>query len=309
MSPKIIKIEPQGFCFGVLRALRMMQDLAISNPPKPCYLVGNLVHNRFVKQFLEHQGFIIEEGLDKEAIIDTINEGTVVFTAHGIDEKIKEKAINKGLNIVDTTCPFVTKSFSMIKEYLAQGYEIIYLGKTTHPETDAALSISPKVHLIESATDIDNLVIDSPKIALTNQTTMSKFDMEMVEKAVIEKYPQTVIMDKVCYATKIRQEVMRKIAGEATESGEKVLFIVVGDTTSNNTHKLWETSKRFSGQDACLVENLDDLPFEALSQYDTIYLTSGTSTPNVIVEEIYRYLLTGNFEPQKSVLSPFDYYR
>ena len=91
MPPKIIRIEPQGFCFGVLRALRMMQDLTHINPPKPWYLIGNLVHNRFVKQFLTHNGFIIEEDRNKEAVIDRINEGTVVFTAHGIDDKIKEK--------------------------------------------------------------------------------------------------------------------------------------------------------------------------------------------------------------------------
>ena len=101
-------------------------------------------------------------------------------------------------------------------------------------------------------------------------------------------------MDKVCYATKIRQEVMRKVAGEAKESGQKCLFVIVGDPISNNTRKLSETAKRFSGQDVCLVEHLDDLPFESLVLYDTIYLTSGTSTPNVIVEEIYQYLLSGN---------------
>lgn len=309
MPPKIIRIEPQGFCFGVLRALRMMQDLTHINPPKPWYLIGNLVHNRFVKQFLTHNGFIIEEDRNKEAVIDRINEGTVVFTAHGIDDKIKEKAQNKGLHIIDTTCPFVGKSFSMIKEYLSHGYDIIYLGKTTHPETEAALSISPQVHLIEDLSDIEKLKIQNPKIALTNQTTMSKFNMEAVEAAVAKKYPQTVIMDKVCYATKIRQEVMRKVAGEAKESGQKCLFVIVGDPISNNTRKLSETAKRFSGQDVCLVEHLDDLPFESLVLYDTIYLTSGTSTPNVIVEEIYQYLLSGNFEPKKSVLSPLDYYR
>lgn len=302
---EIVKLEPLGFCFGVVRALNFVKE-SISNNSKPIYLIGNLVHNRFVSEYLKDLGIIIKDEINKEKIIDEINDGTVIFTAHGISKAIKDKAIQKKLNVIDTTCPFVNKSFALILEKINDNYEVLYLGKKNHPETIAALSLSPKVHLIESSDDLDKLFPLTGKVALTNQTTMSPLDLDLIKSIALKKFPQLNLIKKTCFATNERQEILRQVALKAKNEGQ-VAFIVIGDKTSNNTKKLTETASSLSGKDVFQVETLNDLPFNKLKFYKKIYLTSGTSTPYAIVEEIYEYLIKGEFVSTKSQLQLKDY--
>lgn len=291
---EIVKVGPLGFCFGVVRALKMAESAL--NQKKPIYLIGNLVHNHFVNEHLKSLGIIIKDDINKSKIIDEIEEGTVIFTAHGIDERVKRKASLKGLNIIDSTCPFVNKSFKLITDKINEGFEIIYLGKKNHPETVAAVAISSNIHLVETINDLDQLNIKAAKIALTNQTTMSPLDIETIESFALKKYPNLVIIEKACYATKERQVELSKAALNA-KNENNVAFIVVGDKTSNNTKKLTETAYLLSQKEVFQVESINDLPFNKLAFFDKIYLTSGTSTPIKLVDDIYNFLL--NYDETK----------
>ena len=281
---KTIRITPRGLCHGVVGAINTITKLDQKSTPKPIYILGMLVHNKQVVESFKERGIITlhDPSRTRMDLLDEITEGTVIFTAHGISPKVKEKALDKGLNIIDTTCGDVTKTQDVIYEYLDKDFSIIYIGKQTHPESEAAKGISEKVYLIETEKDIEALNI-SGNIAVTNQTTMSLYDVYNLSQFIKSKYPESIFIDEICNATRIRQEAVMK--QEYVDH-----CFVVGDKLSNNSQKLVQVSIEQAGINATLIESLKDIDVEFLKTIDSVSVSSGASTPTQTTREVLTFL-------------------
>ncbi|HEY4565714.1 MAG TPA: 4-hydroxy-3-methylbut-2-enyl diphosphate reductase, partial [Savagea sp.] len=222
---KVLKISPRGYCYGVVDAMVIARNAALDKTlPRPIYILGMIVHNKHVTDAFEEDGIITLDGKDREDILSKVDHGTVIFTAHGVSPKIRELARQKGLVSIDATCPDVTSTHDLIADKTASGYEIIYIGKKHHPEPEGAIGVAPdKVHLIETLADVESLTVQSDKLLVTNQTTMSQWDVADIMEALEKKYPHIEKHEEICLATQVRQEAVAEQAGEAD------LLIVVGD--------------------------------------------------------------------------------
>src|SRR5690554_4517095 len=148
----VVKITPRGYCYGVVDAMVLaMQTAKNLNLPRPIYILGMIVHNSHVTDAFVKEEIITLDGENRYELLNQIEKGTVIFTAHGVSPEVRRKARDKGLTVVDATCPDVTRTHDLIREKVAEGYEIIYIGKKAHPEPEGAVGIAPdKVHLIET---------------------------------------------------------------------------------------------------------------------------------------------------------------
>ena len=282
---KIAKICPQGYCNGVKNAYNTVID-ALTNPStkKPITLLGNLIHNEFVMNELKNKGAIIinDNSLTRLEMLDHIDNGSVIFSAHGVTKNVYNKAKAKGLDIIDTTCPYVSIIHKKIEEYSTNGYEIIYIGTKKHPECEGVLGLSNHIYLVTNRDDISKLNINSDKIYVTNQTTLSLFDINDMYNFIKEKYPKAIIDNKICNATTLRQEAV--INQDPVD-----LCIVVGDKNSSNTNKLAQTSS-LAGINTILIESVKDLYNYSFDNINSVSITSGASVPSYLVDEIIEYL-------------------
>lgn len=281
---EIKRVVPSGYCKGVVSAINIVKKAKEDYPDAKIYILGMIVHNTYVKDELSKLGIITLDDTfkTKEDLLNEINEGVIIFTAHGISQKIKDKAINKGLTVIDATCSDVLKTQDIVKEYLNKGYAVLYFGKKKHPEAEAVLSISDSIKLIENEDDINNLDIQNKKIFVTNQTTMSFLELEKMFSLLKEKYPNCVIQEEICNATSSRQKAIINI-----KDGD-VLY-VVGDKKSNNTNKLVDIGKT-NFKKVFLINNKDEINKNDLSGQNKIYVTAGASTPPILIEEVLKYL-------------------
>ena len=282
---EIRKVIPSGYCKGVVNAIRLAKQTRIDNPEDKIYVLGMLVHNSYVSDELSALGIITldDSRKSKEELLDEINEGIIIFTAHGISEKIKNKAIAKGLRYVDASCVDVLKTQSIIKEKLQDGYDVIYFGKRKHPEAESVISISDKIHLVTDQSDLEDLVIDNDKIFLTNQTTMSYLELKDLIASAQQKYPDIIIQKEICNATSSRQEAIYKLQ-------DCDLLFVVGDIKSNNTNKLVEVGKQSGIKKVLLIQNYKDINEDDLKDVNRIYVTAGASTPPLLINEVIDHL-------------------
>ena len=288
-KPIIIKLPIQSFCFGVRNAIKKTNNVLNEETfVKPLSMLGEVVHNKYVSEYFENQGITVYKEGTRLEMLNNINEGTVIITAHGVSDQVKDKINSLGLSIVDTTCPFVSNSIKLIKKYLNLDYTIIYIGSKNHPESETAVSFGEKVILISSIDEAKNLNIDTDKLIVTNQTTMSMYDIQDIIDCLKSKYPHLEAMEKVCSASIERQQMVMETAKQH-QNNPTSAFIVIGDKFSHNTKKLADIISEYNSN-VYLVESISDVPLKKVKQYETIYLASGTSTPNCIIEEIYTIL-------------------
>ena len=282
---KVKRVVPSGYCKGVVNAIKLAKMTKENNKDKNVYVLGMLVHNSFVSDELAKLGIITLDDThkSKEELLNEINDGIVIFTAHGISKHIKKKAIDKGLEYVDATCVDVLKTQNIIKDRIKAGYDIVYFGKKNHPEAEAVLSISDKIHLITDSKDIDVLDIDNNLIFLTNQTTMSYLELSSLVEKIKEKYPDIVIEKEICNATSSRQLAISQL-------DNCDLLYVVGDIKSNNTNKLVEIGINHGIKKVILIQNYLDIKDEDLVDMKNVYVTAGASTPPVLIDEVIEYL-------------------
>lgn len=253
--------------------------------PRPIYILGMIVHNSHVTNSFEDDGIITLDGHNRLDILDKVDSGTVIFTAHGVSPEVRKLARAKGLTTVDATCPDVTKTHDLIKEKVEDGYEVIYIGKKGHPEPEGAVGIAPEhVHLIETEAEIASLSIDSSRIVITNQTTMSQWDIKNIMKKLLESFPGAEVHNEICMATQVRQEAV------AEQAGQTDLVIVVGDPRSNNSNRLAQVSQEIAGVPAYRISDVSELQMEWLQGVNVVGVTSGASTPTPITKEVIAYL-------------------
>ncbi|WP_036673324.1 4-hydroxy-3-methylbut-2-enyl diphosphate reductase [Paenibacillus sp. HGF5] len=283
---EVLKISPRGYCYGVVDAMVLARQAAQNlDLPRPIYILGMIVHNSHVTQSFEDEGIITLDGPNRMEILSQVESGTVIFTAHGVSPEVRKLARDKGLTTLDATCPDVTKTHDLIRDKVADGYEIIYIGKKGHPEPEGAIGIAPEhVHLIEKEEEIEQLQVNSSRIIITNQTTMSQWDIKHIMKSLLDKFPGAEIHNEICLATQVRQEAVAEQAGQAD------LVIVVGDPRSNNSNRLAQVSEEIAGVPAHRIGDVTELKREWLEGVGKVAVTSGASTPTPITKEVIAYL-------------------
>ncbi|PEZ83416.1 4-hydroxy-3-methylbut-2-enyl diphosphate reductase [Bacillus sp. AFS017274] len=283
---KVIKISPRGYCYGVVDAMVIARNAALDKTlPRPIYILGMIVHNKHVTDAFEEEGIITLDGSNRNDIIEQVDSGTVIFTAHGVSPEIRKIAEKKGLVTLDATCPDVTATHDLIREKQSEGYQIIYIGKKGHPEPEGAVGVAPDVvHLVQKDEDVEALTLNSDKIIVTNQTTMSQWDVLDIMDKVKEKFPHAEVHKEICLATQVRQEAVAEQAGEAD------VLIVVGDPKSNNSNRLAQVSQEIAGTRAYRIADISELNLEWLKDAKTVAVTSGASTPTPITKEVIAFL-------------------
>ncbi|MBB6731160.1 4-hydroxy-3-methylbut-2-enyl diphosphate reductase [Cohnella zeiphila] len=283
---EVVKISPRGYCYGVVDAMVLaLQTARNLDLPRPIYILGMIVHNSHVTDSFENEGIITLDGPNRLEILERVDKGTVIFTAHGVSPEVRRRAKEKGLTIVDATCPDVTKTHDLIREKVDDGYEVIYIGKKGHPEPEGAIGIAPdRVHLIEKEEEISELKLSSERIIITNQTTMSQWDIRHLMAKLLEAFPQAEIHNEICLATQVRQEAV------ANQAGQAQLCIVVGDPRSNNSNRLAQVSSEIAGVPAYRVSDVTEIKREWLEGIERVSVTSGASTPTPLTKEVVQYL-------------------
>lgn len=283
---EVIKISPRGYCYGVVDAMVIARNAALDKTlPRPIYILGMIVHNKHVTDAFREEGIITLDGSNRKEILEKVDKGTVIFTAHGVSPEVRKLAKEKGLVTIDATCPDVTKTHVLIEEKTKEGYDVVYIGKKGHPEPEGAQGVAPdKVHLVETVDDVEALDIKNDKIIITNQTTMSQWDVKDIMDLVQKKYPQAEKYNEICLATQIRQEAVAKQAREAD------VVIVVGDPKSNNSNRLAQVSEEIAGTKAYRVADVTEIQIEWIKDAKKVAVTSGASTPTPITREVIQFL-------------------
>ncbi len=285
---KINKLTPRGYCHGVVNAIKILESVIDDHSYKrPIHMLGMIIHNKHTIEYFEEKGVVIIDDKSKTRfeLLEQIDSGTVVITAHGCSPDVIEKAYSKGLTVVDATCKDVNKVHLNIKQKLSSGYTVLYIGKKGHPETEGVLGISKSIILLTNENDVELMNFENnAKYYVTNQTTLSKFDLQSIFDKISDNNCDNIECDdEICDATTVRQN--------AVITQEKVdLCIVVGDTNSSNTAKLVEVSEKYAGIKSIQIETVDDLDFSFISKLSSVSVTSGASTPTHITNEVINKL-------------------
>lgn len=276
---EIIRAKYMGFCFGVLEAINVCNSLVEEKGKK--YILGMLVHNKQVVEDMQRKGFklVTEEELLQD--VDSLEENDiVVIRAHGTSKKVHEKLKERKVKVFDATCIFVNKIRQEIEIANEKGYSILFMGDRNHPEVKGVISFADDIQIFESYEEATKLKIDLDKTyLLSTQTTLNKRKFEEVKKFFKENYKNVIIFDKICGATAVRQKAVEDLAVKVE------LMIVVGDTKSSNTKKLYEISKKLN-DNTYLIENEEQLNLDIFSGKKVVGITAGASTPEETIMNI-----------------------
>lgn len=295
---EVIKISPRGYCYGVVDALQIVRQAA-KDPtlPRPIHVIGQIIHNRHAIEELERMGVVTVDGPDRASILEQVQDGTVIFTAHGVSPLVKQRARERGLHCIDATCPDVTVTHDLVRDLVAKGYYMLYIGKKGHPEPEGVMGeVAGHISLVETEADVDALHLtpeQERKIAVSTQTTLSQWDTRRVVQYIKTRYPQAEIHIDICAATQSRQEAVVAQAKGAD------LTIVVGDPKSNNTNRLVQVSEELAGVPAKRIEDLSQLDTAWLRGKQRVAVTAGASTPSQLTREVIRFLEQYQPEPQE----------
>lgn len=287
---EVIPINPSGFCKGVFKAIRLAKLTAKENPGVQVTILGQIVHNRFVVEALKQYGIATIDipKASRLELLDQITDGIVIFTAHGVSKAVKEEAIRRKLTFMDATCEDVLSTQELIESALLANQTIFYIGKSHHPEANAIMETYPQIYLIEKIQDIPQ-VPNQSEIFVTNQTTMSKNDIEHIIDAIIKQYPEASVAREICAATRLRQEAVEKIKNADA-------MIVVGDPKSNNTMMLAKIAQEHGLKLVYRIESIEELDTSFLEENMRIAVTAGASTPKKITQQVIDYLRDYDFK-------------
>ena len=312
MVERLYLAKPRGFCAGVVMAIETVERASAEMGEAgegELTVYHSIVHNDTVVRRLEktHGTHFVEDLAEVEALNERGRvrgqklSDTVVFSAHGVSPAVRGRAAELGLATIDATCPLVTKVHSEAKKYAARGYHILLIGdSTTHqevigtrgeaPEQTTVVSVvGNRRHDPELADPHTVEVPDPEKVLVLTQTTLSVDDTMKTVEILRKRLPRMVVpaRDDLCYATKNRQEAVRKIAGEVE------LFLVVTSSYSSNGMRLLELADTLTGN-ARRVESVDDIDEAWLDGISTVGVTSAASTPDDLVQEIVRFFRQRN---------------
>jgi 4-hydroxy-3-methylbut-2-enyl diphosphate reductase len=280
-SRTILLASPRSFCAGVERAIEVVEQL-LAHRPGPIYVRKQIVHNTHVVADLERRGAVFVDELD-----GVPDGATVVFSAHGVSPAVRNEADRRGLDVVDATCPLVTKVHAEARRYAARGDTVVLIGHAGHEEVEGTMGEAlEQTVLVETVEDVAALQVDDPsKVSYLTQTTLAVDETTAVLDALRNKFrglrgPESA---DICYATTNRQEALAAIADEAD------LVLVVGSTNSSNSKRLVELAQK-RGTAAYLIDDAGDIRGEWLDGVRVVGLTAGASAPPRLVDEVVELL-------------------
>ncbi len=281
----IFLANPRGFCAGVDRAIEIVER-ALEIFSAPIYVRHEVVHNRYVVNSLIKKGAVFVEQLNE------IPDGaTVIFSAHGVSQKVRKEAQQRKLRIFDATCPLVTKVHLEVAKHEQQAEDVILIGHAGHPEVEGTLgqykhNSHSEIYLVETINDVEQLQIKNPgACAYVTQTTLSVDDTKNIIDALRTKLPKIngPRKDDICYATQNRQDAVRKLADMVD------VFLVIGSTNSSNSNRLRELAENHKVE-AYLIDGVEDIDFSWFDKAESIGVTAGASAPEVLVENVINTL-------------------
>ena len=279
----ITLLKPIGHCLGVLKAIEIAKETKEKYKDKNIYVFGLLVHNEEVVKALEENNIKTIEMSEDDAI-ELLNKFTkddvVIFTAHGHPQAYEDVLKKNGVTFVDATCKKVKDCFNVIKD----ADEVIYIGKSHHPETVAALTMNKNAHLYDIKDGFDYSVLCTDNPLVINQTTLSFLELEHIHQEIKDRLPNAKFYDEICDATLLRQIAIQKLDKDVDT------IIIVGSNKSSNTMKLYDIANRVHpDKQVILVKDVNELKEKKL-RYNNVVIAGGTSTPYQTIEQIKKYL-------------------
>lgn len=274
-SKKLFVARVHGFCNGVQRALKCVQDLLPEHSGK-LYVYNEIVHNSFVVNSLKNKGVKFTKDLSQIP-----PHSTVVWSAHGVPPQLVEEAQLKQLVCVDATCPLVQKVHDLAKQHSAAGNAVIFIGHKNHPETVGVLGCGD-IALVSTLEDCENLPDIAPerKVTVLTQTTLCREDVEKIIRRLEERYPALELLSGICYATSERQQAVK----ELVEKYKVSHILVVGSPNSSNSRRLCETAEK-CGADAQLIDDPAEIAALDFSHVKNLGITAGASAPEILLEQ------------------------
>jgi len=282
MRTKVLLANPRGFCAGVDRAIDIVNQ-ALKKFGPPIYVRHEVVHNKAVVDELKSKGVIFVDELS-----EVPQSSHVIFSAHGVSEKVEKEAALLNLLSFDATCPLVTKVHSEVQRHVRAGRDIILIGHEGHPEVEGTLgrhnpiNSNSKIYLVQDEREARSVIVSQPEnLAYVTQTTLSLDDTISIVEILYEQFPKILKpkSDDICYATQNRQDAVKQLALESE------FIIVIGSRNSSNSNRLKELAEK-CGASSILIDGADELDFEILSKYKSIGITAGASAPESIVQSV-----------------------
>jgi 4-hydroxy-3-methylbut-2-enyl diphosphate reductase len=281
----VLLANPRGFCAGVDRAIDIVER-AINLFGAPIYVRHEVVHNRYVVNDLKQKGAIFVEELDQVP-----DDCTVIFSAHGVSKAVQNEAKRRGLHVFDATCPLVTKVHMEVTRYSRKGIETVLIGHRGHPEVEGTMgqydrSTGGDIYLVESPEDVKTLKVINPELLrFVTQTTLSKDDTAVVIDTLRQTFPhiQGPLKEDICYATQNRQDAVKQLVETCD------LILIVGSKNSSNSNRLCEIAKN-KNLESHLIDSADDIQLAWLENKKHIGLSAGASAPELLVQNVIRFL-------------------
>jgi len=278
---RVLLASPRGFCAGVDMAIESLRR-ALTRFGPPVYVYHEIVHNQWVVDQFRRLGAVFVDDLEQ------VPHGShLLYSAHGVSPEICRQAHSRGLQVVDATCPLVTKVHREAVHFAEQGYLVVLVGHAGHDEVVGTMGeVAGSVVLVESVEDVDRLApADPERLAYLTQTTRSVDDAAQIIGRLRQRFPKIVgpPKDDICYATQSRQEAVRSLAARAD------IALVVGSQNSSNSQRLAEVA-RWTGIPARLIDGADDIDPAWLAAEQTVLITAGASAPETLVQGCVRFL-------------------
>jgi len=295
---KVILAKPRGFCAGVERAIEVVEQ-ALERFPGPVYVRKEIVHNPHVVNALREQGAVFVDELT-----DVPDGSTTIFSAHGVSPAVHEAARTRRLNVIDATCPLVTKVHVEAIRYAREGYALLLIGHAGHEEVEGTMGEAPAaIRLVQTVEDARAVEVPNPeKVAVITQTTLSVDDTRAIIGALKARFPALVSpsKDDICYATQNRQNAVKAIAKDAE------VILVIGAKNSSNSIRLTEVAED-AGRRAYLINDAREIDAAWFEGVRCVGVTSGASAPEHLVQEVVDALKRlGATETQEWALTTED---
>ncbi len=273
----LLLLQPRGFCAGVIRAVEVV-ELALKKLGHPVYVCKEIVHNHHVVEDLAARGAVFFESLD-----EVPRGAVVIFRAHGVSPSVREEAIERGIHMIDATCPLATKVHLEVIRYACENYTIVLIGHRDHDEVIGTLGeASQAIRVISSVEEVEALNVEDPeRVVYLTLTTLGLDETSAIVAALKRKYPGILSppAQDICYATENRQAAVNLVAREADA------IPVVGAGNSSNSNRLVEVARR-SGTEAYLISSAADIQQHGLDGREHLGITAGASTPDFLVEQV-----------------------
>lgn len=277
---KLLLAEPRGFCAGVRRAINIVEN-ALQKYGPPIYVRHEIVHNKHVIKELKNKGAVFVEGIE-----EIPESSVVILSAHGVGLDVIKQAKEKHLTIIDATCPLVEKVHRQIQKYAAQNFEIIVIGKSSHPEIIGTLGQIPdykRIHVINSIQEAEKIQISANvPVGFVTQTTLSVDDTQEIINVLKTRFPEIEGLQTkdICYATTNRQNAIKKIAPLSD------CVFVLGSKNSSNSKQLRDVALKNNAPQAYLIDDVTEIDWNTLDTCHTFGISAGASAPEYLVEEL-----------------------